>query len=388
VSSFQPWTVPIDPDPFQFPLLFSPIFKKIRLGVQAKIAAASPVSRLVFRIAFQSQSKRVLAGRRRSKLADKLVFSKVQESTGGTIQFVTSASAPLAADSALFTVVALNVQLAEAYGLSEVSGAALVLPFKDFHFGTVGHPLDGVEVRLVDCPEVGYVAGGPEPHGEVQIRGPTVFSGYLNHPDITAQVIDGDGWFHTGDVGTITPTGHVRIVDRLGSIMKLQHGEWVVSEAVETVLRDAKLVDNICIYGNSHHDMLVAAVTPNMSRLRKITHSGPDVTDVQLLQLAGTQEAILADLGNAASAGKLRGFERVRWVVLDPVEWSADAGFITPTMKTRRKTIHPYYQTFFDALYAKDESAGVRVFTVKGREYGAVVDPRAALAMAAKGHEQ
>eukprot|EP00769_Ergobibamus_cyprinoides_P004272 gnl/Ergobibamus_cyprinoides/590.p1 GENE.gnl/Ergobibamus_cyprinoides/590~~gnl/Ergobibamus_cyprinoides/590.p1 ORF type:complete len:265 (+),score=65.83 gnl/Ergobibamus_cyprinoides/590:291-1085(+) len=245
-------------------------------------------------------------------------------------------------------------------------------------------PLTTWQIRLVDVPELGYTAAGERPAGEVLIRGPALFSGYWNCPEATAEVMTPDGWFRTGDVGRVVD-GRLFIVDRIKSTIKLSQGEHVALAQIENKLQDAPFVAGLSATGVSTSNHLVAAIVPDMRKLRRALKISADVPDLDVISMPEAQDAVLASLDKEASAAGLRSFERLRHVVFDPLPWTVESGLITATLKPRRNNIKTYYGTFFDALYAQETAPGVHAITKDRHTFRTIVDDRATRATVAKG---
>lgn len=182
-------------------------------------------------------------------LYDPLVFSKTKQAMGGRLRLMTSGSAPILPHVHSFMKVVMACPLIEGYGQTETTGVTFATDSLDPTTGHVGGPTvnfyvnqSNVEFKLEDIPEMNYTHKDvdsnkkPCPRGEICIRGPGVFVGYYKDPEKFRESIDSDGWFHTGDVGCILPgNGALKIIDRKKNIFKLQHGEYIAAEKVESV---------------------------------------------------------------------------------------------------------------------------------------------------------
>jgi len=222
----------------------------------------------------------------------------------------------------------------------------------------VGSPSTGVELKLVDVPDMNYTSATTPPCGEICVRGPNIFKGYYKMPEKTAEDIEPNGWFHTGDIGSWTANGCLRIIDRKKNIFKLAQGEYVAAEKIETVCGRCPLVAQIFIYGDSLQSWLVAAVVPDAEVVASWAKaaslpfsdlpsmlSGPNGEKLRL--------AILEQIKKAHSEAALAGFELPKKIYVDGELWSVENGLLTPTFKMKRVDLKKKYLPHFDKLYAE-----------------------------------
>jgi len=198
-----------------------------------------------------------------------------------------------------------------------------------------------------------YYPTSDPPRGEVLMRGPSVFSGYYKDPKQTSDALDKDGFFHTGDIGEIQPSGALKIVDRKKNIFKLSQGEYVAVEVLESAYKKNLAMEQIWVYGNSFENCLVAVVVPNEEKLLGWAKEKGIAGDYAAV--CKTPEAnamILDELKTTGKAAKLKGFEIVKAVYLDHVQFSVDDDLLTPTFKLKRPQLLKHYQEQVDALYA------------------------------------
>jgi long-chain acyl-CoA synthetase len=312
------------------PRVYEKVFAKIQAGFAEK--RRQPTPRLVVDTA-------LAIGRRRSahaqagllpspalaacgRLADRLVFGKIQAIFGGRIRFLISGGAPLAKEIAeLFHVCGL--QVLEGYGLTETTAATHLNQLARYRFGTVGPALPGVEVRI-----------GAD--GEVLVRGPNLLRAYHGQPEATREAIDQDGWFHTGDIGVVDD-GFLRITDRKKDIIVTAGGKNVAPQNLEGALKaSCPYVSQVMVHGD-RRPYLVALITVNP-------------------ELAGRAEAE-AEIRTAVAklnAG-LASFETIKKFAILPTDLTQEAGELTPTLKVKRKTVAERHQAVLDALYSGDK---------------------------------
>ncbi|KAL6556441.1 Long chain acyl-CoA synthetase 4 [Orobanche gracilis] len=287
-----------------------------------------------------------------SLLCDKIVFSKVKQGLGGNVRVILSGAAPLASHVEEFLRVVSCCYVLQGYGLTETcAGTFVSIPDELNMLGTVGPPVPNVDVCLESVPEMGYDALSSTPRGEVCIRGETLFSGYFKREDLTKEVFI-DGWFHTGDIGEWQADGSLKIVDRKKNIFKLSQGEYVAVENLENIYGLVSDIDSIWIYGNSFESCLVAIVNPNQQAVERWAEQNGLSGDFNALcQNAKVKEYFLGELSRIAKEKKLKGFEFIRAVHLDPVPFDMERDLITPTFKKKRPQLLKYYQSVIDNMY-------------------------------------
>ncbi len=228
------------------------IFEKVYNGVAAKARAGGGAKYKIFQWAAEvsreyakvTQDNFKRTGNRtapvgltaKHKVADKLVYAKIREAFGGNLRACISGSAALAPEIGYFFAGA-GIHILEGYGLTESSAASFVNPGEAYRTGTVGKPLPGTEVRIAD-------------DGEILLRGPGIMEGYHGLPDKTAEVLEADGWFHTGDIGELSPDGYLRITDRKKDLIKTSGGKYIAPAEVEGQFKAVcPYVSNILVHG-------------------------------------------------------------------------------------------------------------------------------------------
>ena len=218
---------------------------------------------------------------------------------------------------------------------------------------TIGVPFPSIEYRLEAVPEMNYYPSSNPPRGEIIIRGPSVFSGYYKDEKQTNGAIDKDGYFHTGDVGEITDFGALKIIDRKKNIFKLSQGEYVAVEVLESAYKKNLSIEQIWVYGNSFENCLVAIVVPGEEKLLAWAKEKGIAGDYAAVCKTPEANAMLLDeLKKTGKAAKLKGFEIVKAIHLDSVQFSVETDLLTPTFKLKRPQLLKHYQSTVDALYA------------------------------------
>uniref|UniRef100_A0AAR2KP74 Long-chain-fatty-acid--CoA ligase n=1 Tax=Pygocentrus nattereri TaxID=42514 RepID=A0AAR2KP74_PYGNA len=224
--------------------------------------ANTPLKRWLLDFATRRKESELRSGVvRKDSMWDKLIFSKVQASLGGCVRLMITGAAPVSPTVLTFLRAALGCQFYEGYGQTEcTAGCSMSLP-GDWTAGHVGAPLPCNYVKLVDVSEMNYCAANGE--GEVCVKGPNVFQGYLKDPEKTAEAIDKDGWLHTGDIGKWLLNGTLKIIDRKKHIFKLAQGEYIAPEKIENVYTQSDPVAQIFVHGDSLQACLVGIVVPD-----------------------------------------------------------------------------------------------------------------------------
>lgn len=331
------------------------VLDRIYSGLQAKISSGGLLKSTLFNIAYKYKLHNMRNGSKHSEAArifDKIVFSNVKQGLGGNVRLILSGAAPLATHVEEFLRVVSCAHVLQGYGLTETcAGTFVSLPHEMSMLGTVGPPVPNVDVRLESVPEMRYDACSATPRGEVCVRGKTLFSGYYKREDLTNEVLV-DGWFHTGDIGEWQSNGSLKIIDRKKNIFKLSQGEYVAVENLENVYGHVSEIDSIWIYGNSFESFLVSVINPNKQAVERWAEENSVPGDFSsLCENPKVKEFILGELTKAAKVNKLKGFEFIKAVHLDPEPFDMERDLLTPTYKKKRPQMLKYYQSVLDNLY-------------------------------------
>lgn len=331
------------------------VLDRIYSGLKQKISAGGLLRNTLFNIAYKYKQYNLWKGIKTLEAApicDKIVFGKVKQGLGGNVRLILSGAAPLSTHVEAYLRVVTCAHVLQGYGLTETcAGTFVSLPNEISMLGTVGPPVPNVDVCLESVPEMGYDALSSTPRGEICIRGKTLFSGYYKREDLTKEVLV-DGWFHTGDVGEWQPDGSMKIIDRKKNIFKLSQGEYVAVENLENIYGLVSDIDSIWIYGNSFESFLVAVANPNQQALERWAKENNISGDFDsLCENPKAKEYILGELSKIGKEKKLKGFEFVKAVHLDPVPFDMERDLITPTYKKKRPQLLKYYQNVIDKMY-------------------------------------
>jgi long-chain acyl-CoA synthetase len=324
------------------------VWEKIQAGITALIAAeADPDRRAAVERAMDTGRRYVESCQFGRTMPDGLAeeFKQADDSVLGLIRSLlglgetvaaTSAAAPLPEEVARFFA-GLGVKILDVYGMTETTGAFTANTDTEFKLGTVGRPMPGTEVQIA-------------PDGEILTRGPLNTPGYLNLDEATADLIDADGWLHTGDIGSVDADGFVSVVDRKKELIITAGGENISPAAIENLLVEHPLIGQAASYGD-RRKYVVALLTldPDAAAGWARAH-GLDAADVA--SLAGHPD-VLAEIETAVASANAR-LARVqqvkRWRLL-PAEWTPQSGEVTPTLKLKRRVIYTRYAEVIGELY-------------------------------------
>ncbi len=279
------------------------------------------------------------------RLADKLLFERVRGAFGGRVRFLISGGAPLAADIAEFFHVA-GVTVLEGYGLTETCGAATCTRPDAVRFGAVGQPLPGVELRIAS-------------DGEILIRGGNVMKGYFNHPEATAEVLDQEGWFHTGDIGRIDEQGSLSITYRKKDIIVTAGGKNVAPQNLENELKGGcPLISQAVVVGD-RRKYLVALVTLNADAARDWVTGGrlPGAADLvdDMERFSRHPEVVGAIKGCVDQLNrKLPSHETIKRFAVLPSDFTQESGELTPSLKVKRKVVVERHGDQIERLYREE----------------------------------
>ena len=276
-------------------------------------------------------------------IAQRLVFSKLKTRTGGRLRYFVSGGAPLSPDINKFFYAA-GLEILEGYGLTETSPVIAVNTPEAFRIGTVGKPIDGVEVKIAA-------------DGEILTRGPHVMKGYYNKPDATRESIEPDGWFHTGDIGELRD-GFLAITDRKKDIIVTAGGKNIAPQPLENKVKTNKYVAQAVMLGDKRKfpSMLIV---PNFDQLERWAKERNIIwTDrAQLLRMPTIQAKMEQEV-NQELAGAAH-FEIPKKIGLIEHDFSIEKGELTPTQKVKRRAIDKNYKKLIDSLYDEAERSGI-----------------------------
>ncbi|KAM9394012.1 long-chain-fatty-acid--CoA ligase 1 [Pholidichthys leucotaenia] len=334
---------------------FFPVVPRLLNRIYDKIlgSVTSPFRRALLNYAVKRKQVEMSSGIiRNNSLWDKLMFNRIQASLGGNLRFALTASAPISPTVLSFLRATLGCLIFEGYGQTEcTAGCTFSLP-GDCSTGHVGAPLPCAMVKLVDIPEMNYYAKNGE--GEICVRGPSVFRGYLRDPERTAEALDSDGWLHSGDVGQWLPNGTLRVIDRKKHIFKLSQGEYIAPEKIENVYMRSVPVLQVFVHGDSLQSYLIGIVVPDQEVLVNWAKDrGFEGSFEELCQNPDVKNAVLEDMRTVGKEAGLKSFEQVKDLHVHPEMFTVANGLLTPTLKSRRTDIRRVFQEQIASMYKK-----------------------------------
>ena len=271
------------------------------------------------------------------RVAHSLVLRKIRPRLGlDKLIFFVSGSAALHFDVAM-TLLGCDIPIVEGYGPTECSPVVTVNTFENNHYGTVGRPIPGVEVKIAD-------------EGEVLVRGPGVMLGYYNNPAATAAALNG-GWYHTGDVGELDADGFLRITDRKNELFKTSGGKFIAPARLESAIKRSVYVNQALIVGEGRAHP-VALISPNWELVRQELGVAPDIPAGTLAERSDVV-AFMTDQVRRQTAD-LATFEQVWRIAILPRDLTIEDGELSPTLKVKRRIVESRYAAPIGRLYAEE----------------------------------
>ena len=320
------------------------VYEKMKGKIEAGVGAAPPIRQKIFRwamsvgmetVPYVTKGEAIPAWLNfKRSIADKLVFSKLRERLGmDRISILLSGSAPLRSDVHEFFL-AIGLTLLEAYGLTETCPGLTANRPGRIRIGTVGQAFKGVTLKLAE-------------DGEVLAKGPNITSGYLNRPDATGEAFDAEGWFHTGDLGSLDEEGFLRITGRKKELLKTSGGKYIAPVKIESRLKTLPFVQEAVVIGdNRHFCVAIFALDPeNLTDWAKQHNIPPEPGHPKI------REVIQAHVNEVN--GTLASFESIKYFEVLPGPMTVDGGELTASLKVKRKVVSTKYAGLIEAMYGK-----------------------------------
>jgi len=342
------------------------LFEKIYNLVNKSVKEGSAIQQKVFSWAL-NVGERYWKGDRgltslQKNLADRLVFNKLKERTGGNIRFFVSGGAALPPDIGTFFMAA-GLNILEGYGLTETSPVMCCNRYGDEVIGTVGKVINGVTVgiqRLEDNVIIAQISGEDYPtdlsseEGEILNHGPNTMKGYWKNEEATKEMIDDDGWLHTGDVGRFE-NGRLKITDRIKHMIVNAGGKNIYPGPIEDMFKTSPWIDQLVVVGEKRSYM-AALIVPDFEELEKFAKEN-DIESSNIEELL--QNEIVQNLYNKeirSFSKELASHEKLRDFRLIPNEFTVETGELTPTLKVKRRIIEDKYGHLIEDIFEGDEA--------------------------------
>ncbi|KAM4747668.1 long-chain-fatty-acid--CoA ligase 6 isoform 2-T4 [Rhinophrynus dorsalis] len=288
---------------------------------------------------------------RNNSLWDRLLFNKVQASLGGRVRMIVTGAAPASPTVLGFLRAALGCQVYEGYGQTECTAGCTFTTPGDWTSGHVGAPLPCNYIKLVDVEEMNYFAS--EGEGEICVKGPNVFKGYLKDKVKTAEALDKDGWLYTGDIGKWQSNGTLKIIDRKKHIFKLAQGEYIAPEKIENIYIRSEPVSQIYVHGDSLQAFLVGIVVPDVEVMPAWARKkGFEGSFTELCNDLEVKKAIMDDMVRLGKESGLHSFEQVKAIHIHTEMFSVQNGLLTPTLKAKRPELRDFFKQQIEELYS------------------------------------
>jgi long-chain acyl-CoA synthetase len=322
------------------------LFERIHTRIMRRIENSPPVRRKIFHWAVGVGKRYAKARKQKSisrmlqmkySIAESLVFKRIKEQTGGKMKYFVSGGAALARELGEFFE-AIGIQIIEGYGLTETSPVISVNRLDDYKFGAVGKPIPEVEVKIAD-------------DGEILARGPNIMKGYWKDPQATAEMIDQEGWLHTGDIGMIDAEGFIHITDRKKHLFVNSGGKNIAPQPIENLFVQSPLIDQFILIGDKRM-FCTALIVPDFDALKEVSNrSGISFSsDDELVNKKEIYELYEREISSLQK--DLANFERVRKFTVLSKPLTLENGEITPKLNVRRKVVEERYKDVIEKMYA------------------------------------
>lgn len=326
------------------PRVYEKMYGKIIEGAEA----GSPTKKKIFYWALDTGKQTMpykLAGKplpmglkMKYAIAKKLVFSKIKTILGGRLLFFVSGGAPLSKELGEFFYAA-DVTIIEGYGLTETSPVLTVNPYGKMKFGTAGKPIPNCEIKIA-------------PDGEILARGPMIMKGYFKKPEATAEVIEKDGYFHTGDIGFLDNEGYLHITDRKKDLIVTAGGKNIAPQPIENMLKMNRYVEQVAMIGDKK-PYCVALVVPKFDAIEAYARQNNIVYKNRKELVEHPRIIELVQNAVDATNATLAKYETIKKIKVLAGEFTQETGELTPTLKVKRRVVMEKYKDIIEELYAQ-----------------------------------
>ncbi|KAJ1338332.1 long-chain acyl-CoA synthetase [Microdochium nivale] len=325
------------------------IWETIRKGVEGNVTKGGALTRNLFWGALGLKRFMVSSGLPGQAILDAVVFSKVRTMTGGRLRFLFNGASGISDGTLQFMSMVLAPMIT-GYGLTETcANGALGVPLQ-WTPNSIGPVPPSLEMKLVGLPDLNYSTDATPPQGEIWLRGVPVAKEYYKNPEETEKAFTADGWFKTGDIGEVDSNGHVKVIDRVKNLVKLQGGEYIALEKLEATYRGSQYVNNVMVYGDGTQPRPIAVIAPNEKPIQELAGSlGVDQHEAH--KDPKVKDAVFKDLIATAKRAGLSSLEMVSDVIIVEEEWTPASGLVTATQKVNRRALKDKYKKDIDAIF-------------------------------------
>lgn len=294
-------------------------------------------------------------------LYDNFVLNKIHDEFGGKFRFILTGSAPLSKDLATDCKILFGCPIIEGYGMSETCGAVVATHITDYENESVGGPIMSARIKLVDYPALNYTSktktgDALTPCGEICVKGPLKFAGYFRNKEQTDEMIDKDGWLHTGDVGMLLlDKKRFKIIDRVKEIFKLLQGEYIAPSKLELAYGKSEYISNICVYGRTVMTYLIAIITVkkpevlNWLKSKEWFKEGENVEDY--FEDQRLHDEIKRSLEVHGKNNNLNSLEKIHKLIISKEEFTVENELFTPTAKLVRRKVEAKFKDQINKIY-------------------------------------
>ena len=319
------------------------LYEKIHSKIVSGVDNAPKLKKILFNWSLSVGRKALLENNKKGikySIANKLIFKKIQNKVfGGRVRNLISGGAPLSKDLAEFFG-SLGLVILEGYGLTETSPIISCNTPDSYRFGTVGKPLDNVEVKIAE-------------DGEILCKGPNVMAGYFNKEKATREAIDSSGWFHTGDIGEFDSAGFLKITDRKKSLIVTSGGKNIAPAPIENAILNSIYVEQCIIIGDKKN-FISCLIVPNFETLSEfLSKENVEISANQAI-IEHKKTLNLFDKVIEGAMEKFSNFEKVKKYKVLPNLWTLEKGELTPSLKTVRRKIEENYKDEIDSMYSSN----------------------------------
>ena len=326
-------------------------WEKVYTAVNDNLQSAKPVVRMLVKRAISVGKTRNMKYTRLGKKApaiiekqyqyfEKKVFKKLRGAIGVTDGKLFPTAGAMLSDNITEFLHAVGINICIGYGLSETNASVSFFKPGEWTLGTIGMPISSIQVKIGD-------------KNEILVKGPTVMKGYYNKPQETAEAIDADGWFHTGDCGEIAPTGELILTERLKDLFKTSNGKYIAPQVLETMLGQDKFIEQVAVIGDGRK-YVSALIVPDFEELKAYAEK-KNITANRVEDLVNNPDIrkMIEERINDYQKG-LASYEQIKRFVLLPKAFTMESGELTNTLKIKRAVINKRYRPLIDAMYAAD----------------------------------